>query len=314
MRFQSILVDIDATAAAHPALDAAFELSARCNARVKLVDVIPDLPRGARKVITEQQEQQLADARLALLTALAGSRPDLPIDAEVLRGKPAIAIIRQVLRAHHEVVVRSHGRDLVPGGQFGAVDMQLLRKCPCPVWLIGPERGAHPPHILAAIDTESNEPVADALNRTILDLALTLGEARHAKVTALQAWSLYGEELLRSRMRDEELQDALETSRRTATEGLASLIERFGSRAAGVDVECVKGDPREVIPQFARAHHVGTVVMGTVARTGIAGFLMGNTAEMVLRELRGSVLAAKPPGFASPVTLAESAERPVVIV
>lgn len=45
--------------------------------------------------------------------------------------------------------------------------------------------------------------------------------------------------------------------------------------------------------------------MGTVARTGIVGFLMGSTAEFVLRELRGSVVAVKPPGFVTPVTLPE---------
>jgi nucleotide-binding universal stress UspA family protein len=41
--------------------------------------------------------------------------------------------------------------------------------------------------------------------------------------------------------------------------------------------------------------------MGTVARTGIAGLVMGNTAERVLRRLHGSVLAVKPPGVVSPV-------------
>jgi hypothetical protein len=51
--------------------------------------------------------------------------------------------------------------------------------------------------------------------------------------------------------------------------------------------------------------------MGTVARTGIAGFVMGNTAEMMLRQLRGSVLAVKPPGFVTPVTLPEHVEQSV---
>jgi hypothetical protein len=41
--------------------------------------------------------------------------------------------------------------------------------------------------------------------------------------------------------------------------------------------------------------------MGTVARTGIAGLVMGNTAERVLQRLRGSVLAVKPAGFRTPV-------------
>jgi nucleotide-binding universal stress UspA family protein len=43
--------------------------------------------------------------------------------------------------------------------------------------------------------------------------------------------------------------------------------------------------------------------MGTVARIGIPGFIMGNTAETILNHIDCSVLAVKPPGFATPVTL-----------
>ena len=43
--------------------------------------------------------------------------------------------------------------------------------------------------------------------------------------------------------------------------------------------------------------------MGTVARTGIAGLIMGNTAESILDQLEQSVIAIKPQGFVSPVKL-----------
>ena len=43
--------------------------------------------------------------------------------------------------------------------------------------------------------------------------------------------------------------------------------------------------------------------MGTMARSGIAGLLIGNTAERVLRKLPCSVLAVKPDGFVSPERL-----------
>lgn len=43
--------------------------------------------------------------------------------------------------------------------------------------------------------------------------------------------------------------------------------------------------------------------MGTVARTGISGVIIGNTAEAVLEQLQCSVLALKPPGFVTPVKL-----------
>jgi len=45
--------------------------------------------------------------------------------------------------------------------------------------------------------------------------------------------------------------------------------------------------------------------MGTVCRTGVAGFFIGNTAEMVVQEIDCSVLAIKPDGFVTPVKLGE---------
>jgi nucleotide-binding universal stress UspA family protein len=45
------------------------------------------------------------------------------------------------------------------------------------------------------------------------------------------------------------------------------------------------------------------VVMGTVARTGISGLIIGNTAETILNQLTCSVLAVKPSGFKTPVTV-----------
>jgi nucleotide-binding universal stress UspA family protein len=50
---------------------------------------------------------------------------------------------------------------------------------------------------------------------------------------------------------------------------------------------------------------IDLLVMGTVCRTGIAGFLIGNTAEEVLNQVDCSVLTRKPVGFVTPVTLDE---------
>lgn len=311
--FRSILVDIDATGATHPAFNEACNLAARVGGHVTLADVMPDVPPRAQNVFTRKLEDELVEQRAAALTALARTRPDIAIDVAVLRGKPAIALVQQVLRAHHDLVVRSHARDLVPGRLYGAVDMHLLRTCPCPVWLIGPAPVAQRPHILAAVDTDAHTAGGADLNRTILDVALTIGEAWGGHVTVLHTWSLYGEDLLRPRMSPEELRGVLETAQTTAADGLAALVGEFGDRARSVRIECIKGDPPAVIPRFSAAEHVDLVVMGTVGRTGIAGLLMGNTAEAVLRELRGSVFAIKPAGFATPVTLREDSGRAVTV-
>jgi nucleotide-binding universal stress UspA family protein len=47
---------------------------------------------------------------------------------------------------------------------------------------------------------------------------------------------------------------------------------------------------------------IDLLVMGTVCRTGISGFLIGNTAEEVLNQIDCSVLTVKPEGFVTPVT------------
>jgi nucleotide-binding universal stress UspA family protein len=44
-------------------------------------------------------------------------------------------------------------------------------------------------------------------------------------------------------------------------------------------VHLVKGDPVETISAFAIEHEADLVVMGTGCRKGVAGFLMGDTAD-----------------------------------
>jgi universal stress protein E len=41
--------------------------------------------------------------------------------------------------------------------------------------------------------------------------------------------------------------------------------------------------------------------MGTLGRAGIAGLLIGNTAEKILHQVECSVMTVKPDGFVSPV-------------
>ena len=49
----------------------------------------------------------------------------------------------------------------------------------------------------------------------------------------------------------------------------------------------------EIIRQVLRQKH-DLVIMGTVCRTGVAGFFIGNTAENVLQQVDCSVLTVKP--------------------
>ena len=59
----------------------------------------------------------------------------------------------------------------------------------------------------------------------------------------------------------------------------------------------------KVIPATVAELKADLVVMGTLARTGVPGLFIGNTAESILEQLHCSVLAIKPPGFVSPVSV-----------
>jgi len=65
----------------------------------------------------------------------------------------------------------------------------------------------------------------------------------------------------------------------------------------------IKGLPRREIPALARTLEADLLVMGTVGRTGVPGLFIGNTAETILEQIECSVLAVKPEGFRTPVSV-----------
>jgi nucleotide-binding universal stress UspA family protein len=179
--------------------------------------------------------------------------------------------------------------------------MELLRQCPCPVWLVGRHGSRNGSRIVAAVSLEWTDASTASLNTAILEWALTLKELRGAELTVLHAWTVFGGSVLRSRLPQDEFADFVAAARASAEASMSSLLKGFGGRLDGVRVELVEDEPEGAIARFVESHSVDLVVMGTVARTGIPGLVMGNTAERVLQRLRVSVLAVKPPGFVSPV-------------
>ncbi|MPZ20213.1 MAG: hypothetical protein GEV06_20190 [Luteitalea sp.] len=304
--FTRILLDINALEGAHPAFARALDLAGRCGARLKIVDVVPALPQVAQRHLPPRLESDLVGNRRQRLEQLAqdARAAGTTVATDVLRGQPAVAVIREVLQSGHDLVMRAHGRGEGPQAAFGPIDQQLLRKCPVPVWLIGPA-AERPRHVVAAVDATADDPVEQQLNRRLIDLACAVGKLHDSEVTLLHAWSVFGEELLRSHMSESELSECVEVTRREAADSLQGLRDATSEPVdqSTLKLDLVKGRPDEAIRQYVETHEVDLVVMGTVARTGLAGILMGNTAERILHRLRTSVLALKPEEFVCPVRL-----------
>jgi universal stress protein E len=315
-RFKSILVVLTEDSLDEVAFDRAVHLAQSNDAALTLVDVIDSNPGELARMLTalsgsrgtEIAEDVLAyhRGRLARFGETARAA-GVEVSEAVLQGAPFVEVIRMVLREGHDIVIKgataaAHGRGVLKG-----FDMHLLRKCPCPVWmLMGPGDGSFDT-ILAAVDPEPTGDVARGkLDRLVLDLATSLAERDSAQVHVAHAWYLQEEEALRhgryTSGRQDEVDRLVEREREGATKRVKNLVADY-PQVAKANVHLLKGEPGSVIAEFAEARKVDLIVMGTVGRTGLAGFIMGNTAETILRAVRCSVIAVKPEGFDSPVTL-----------
>jgi universal stress protein E len=153
----------------------------------------------------------------------------------------------------------------------------------------------------------AGNPARDKLDRLVLDLATSLAERDDAEVHVAHAWYLQEEHALRhgryTSGRQDEVDRLVERERDGAEKRLAALLADYPHVPRRPTTHLLKGEPGTVIAEFAEAKKIDLIVMGTVGRTGLAGFIMGNTAETILRAVRCSVIAVKPEGFESPVTL-----------
>jgi len=91
--------------------------------------------------------------------------------------------------------------------------------------------------------------------------------------------------------------------RDTHMRSLGELLKLYELENLKHQVYMLKGEAGILIPALAAARKVELIVMGTLSRSGVAGFFIGNTAEKVLRQVDCSVLTVKPEGFITPVKL-----------
>jgi hypothetical protein len=131
--------------------------------------------------------------------------------------------------------------------------MELLRLCPCPVWLAGAQKQREStPHILAAIHANPANPDEQHLNASILDLALTMRDLMGGRLHVIQAWIAFGETLLASHMPPHEVDQYVEAARASEQQALEDVTRAFGDRLGDTAAELVKGETEDVISALCR--------------------------------------------------------------
>ena len=320
---QEILCAIGIGPSPSSALSLAALLARRSGARLSVLWAAEPLPvfelaRLARATGRDPASlSALARARAGAdaEAAVAATCGDLSPAISVAFGKPFVEIVRAAIVGGHDLVVKSAEKlDSEARSFLASTDQHLLRKCPAPLLLHrdSSTEGGRP--VLAAVDVEgeaAGEPATElSLNVAVLDQAVAAAAALDAPLHVVSAWTIPGEGLVRlyGDAGANELAAFADEVEREHGRNLGDLLDAARHRAAGagfghvpIAPHLVRGDPRAVIPRVARDLRVGLVVMGTVARTGVHGFFIGNTAEDVLNQVETSILAVKPPGYVSPL-------------
>jgi len=322
-RFKNILYVFSNKKSNESVMDRVVTLAENNQARLTVVSVLEPvtvgfgMPEGGPISVSLQAAMLNAQTQ-NVETLVAPYRARVDVRTQLLIGTQFLKVIREVLHHGHDLVIKVPESPDWLDQLFGSEDMHLLRKCPCPVWLVKPVAQKTYRRILAAVDaddthTPAKQKTRNEMNQQILELASSMALSGFAELHIVYAWEVTGESVLRDtliHMSEEKVTAYVESERQKREANLDRLINQ-ASRKLGQETlgylkprtHLIKGRARKEIPALARQIEADLIVMGTVARTGVPGFIIGNTAEAILNQIECSVLALKPPGFVTPVTL-----------
>jgi len=315
-RFKNILFLSNPKVKQNAAIRRAVSLAKQNDARVTVLSVLTSSAYTLHVPVPDDELDALR-ARLvhkhrveAKSVADGFSREGIDVQAKTVVGVAFIEVIREVLREPHDLVILAadskHG---LISRVFGSISMHLMRKCPCPVWVVKPGSRKSYRRILAAVDIFSDpwDEAEESLNPLILQLSSSLAHMDKSELHVIQVWNIANEGWLGGPGGMDEkaflrLRDDTKNDLSGRLEHLIQAVDREGIQTVRTHLK--RGDdPAESIVKLARKQKIDLLVMGTVCRTGLSGFLIGNTAEEVLGAVDCSVLTVKPQGFVSPVTL-----------
>ncbi len=309
MAFKSMLIVVDQETEMESLKSLVSKLAKREGAKFHVLGIAPEFPMPAfqstqaSKTARDMSVQVVANIKEKVETLLSG----LPTDtsSSMVSGRVIEQVTQAVMIYQADLVLKAASVDTARGPLFGSIDKRLVRKCPAPVWIVRPEIGEKLDRIAVAIDrpdlyadSDNRRDLALSLIDHALDLATVLGIP---KVSVVHAWDAVGADLLKSPrygISADEAKEYISECEANTKAWLHDFIQTAGrqldKRTATLESEPVFGRPRVVLVDKIHALKADILVMGTIARSGALGLLIGNTAEDVLDRLECSVLALKP--------------------
>lgn len=185
------------------------------------------------------------------------------------------------------LVVKQHFPDsALKRALLTPADWKLLRHCPTPVLLVKTAGSWKDKVILAAVDVGNTDSEHRHLHNTIIDHGYDIASLAKAHLHVISA---HPSPMLSSADPTFQLKETIEARYR---EQCKAFQAEFDIDDAHLHIE--EGPADVLIPFMVHKLQAAVTVIGTVARSGFSGTLIGNTAEVVLDAVESDVLVLKP--------------------
>jgi universal stress protein E len=292
--FRKILVYINGLAENHPALERAMQLAVSNNALLKIVDVVNtkidpkhEFHRPMRTLIEQRRKDRL-DKICELL-----AKQDIEYSTKLLRGRPFAEIVQEVVNERFDLVIKTMGghQPSKVKGMMSPLDMRLVRNCPSPIWLEAPGNNLRLERIVVAIDPEIEN---DEFNDSLLDISTSLASVENGELHVVSAWNVPDEEFLTEHVTPKQLTDYADKIQAESNRCLKRILNRADKSGGPSNVHFRRSAPSRAILDYVDKHQPDVTVIGTLGCTSVAGLLIGDTADFVLRHINCSVVAVKP--------------------
>ncbi|MFK7956391.1 MAG: universal stress protein [Lysobacterales bacterium] len=245
--------------------------------------------------------------RIAAITHEIESNSWAKVTSRVEVGKLFVEVLRRVQTDAFDLVLKTaRGRSLGHQMLFGGDALHLIRKCPCPVWIVDPQVTVPNP-IVAAVDPMPTDAEARNVAKVVLQVATSMAALDQAPVHVVHAWATPGERIARDldwlKIKPTDEPSHVDAIKERHAQALNVLIEPFLKDHPDLKTHLVRGQPETVIPAVAEEYSAGTLVMASMARSDVPGLLIGSAAEVILHDANRSVLVVKPENYVAPVVL-----------
>lgn len=306
--YNKLLVVIDPTVDEQKALSRAAEINQKhpCEITVFLsiydfsyemtTMLSPDERDNMRNAVLDERKEWIKE--LVNEAGLDGESIDIDV---VWHNRPFESIIRKVISGNYDLVVKgTHQHDVLKSVIFTPTDWHLLRKCPSAVLLV--KEHAWPEHskVVAAVSAGTDDPAHESLNSVIIEHGSFMARLLNSDIHLVNAYPPTPMNIA-VEIPEFDPNEYNSNMKHHHTENVEKLAVESDINVNNTHV--IEGMPEDVIPRIASKLDAELVVMGTIGRSGLSATLIGNTAEHVIDNINCDLLALKPLGYTSPMSV-----------